>query len=154
VKYATWFAVALLTAGGYSQHTTTTMLVQVTPEAYLVPKRIPLHFQVLADGSSVTAQTESITAWVRTLPGKAVRITARPITGLALSWSGTVMRATQGAKAASCTSGMFEAATPGELVSGWSQSGVLTCAVTFTLAEAKTLPVGIYTTTVDLSISP
>jgi len=155
MKRAIGLIVALCTVCGYGQRTaTTTLMVQVRPEAYVVPSQIPLHFRVSADGASdVTVQTATITAWVRALPGQAIRIVARPSAGFPFSWSGSATRATQGAQSASCTSGTSDGMAPAELVSGWSRSGILTCAVTFFLTDARALDPGLYTANVDLAIA-
>jgi len=155
MKRAIGLIIAFCTVCGYGQRTaTTTLLLQVRPEAYLLPSQIPLRFRVSADGASdVTAQTANITAWVRSLPGQPIRIVARPAAAFPFSWNGSATRSTQGAQSASCTSGTSDGTAPVELVSGWSRSGILTCAVTFTLTDARALAPGLYAANVDFAFA-
>jgi len=73
---------ALLLAGaavpGVPSTLKTSLILRVDPEARLDPARIALNFQVSADGSSdVISQTTEVGAWVRALPGRRIRVTAR-----------------------------------------------------------------------------
>jgi hypothetical protein len=54
-----------------------------------------------------------------------------------------------GAEAARCAGGSFASGDTQDLVAGWQHSGVLTCAVTFSLADPRSLPPGAYTGMVD-----
>ena len=147
----------------YAQKTaTTTLQVQVQPEAHLAPQQITLRFQVSPDGTSdVSSQTESIAAWVRALPGQRIRLQASvlsltgptgPISASALGWSGSLLRASSGAQGAACTAATFDAAQPLDLISNWTRSASLTCAVTFSLISPRTLAPGSYTGTIDLTL--
>jgi len=155
---------ALCLAGGAlaQQRSTTALVVQVTPEARLNLAQIALNFRVSADGmSDVTSQTQMVAAWVRALPGQAIRVTASagalggpsgsvPLS--ALSWSGSVAGATAGGQQAACTSGSFGTGASQDLVAAWARSGTLACAVTFSLADPRSLPPGLYTGLVSLAI--
>lgn len=155
----------LLLAGiaiGSPQRTGTSSLVlQVGPEARIDPQTIPLNFRVSADGASdVTSQTANVTAMVRAMAGQQIRITAQlagwngpggaaPVT--AVSWSGAVTRATGGGQAASCGSGVFQAGAAQDLVLGWQRSGMVACAVKFELAKQNLTP-GLYAGSVTLAV--
>jgi hypothetical protein len=144
------------------QRATTTLRVQIQPEAHLAPQQISLQFRVSPDGSNdITSQTESIAAWVRALPGQRIRLQARvlslngptgPIAPATLRWSGALLRASSGGQQASCTAGIYDAAQPGDLISNWTRSASLACAVTFSLISPSTLPPGTYTGTIDLTL--
>jgi len=155
---------ALCLAGGVpaQQRSTTALVVQVVPEARLNLSRIALSFRVSADGmSDVTSTTQTVAAWVRALPGQPIRVTASagalggqsgslPLS--ALRWSGSVAGATGGGQQAACTDGSFETGATQDLVAAWARSGTLTCTVTFSLADPRTLPPGLYTGWVSLAI--
>ena len=151
----------ILTA--HAQRTgTTTLVLQVGPEARLVPNQVALNFRVSADGSSdVTSQTANIEAWVRALPGQAIRVTARvsslngpagPLPATALRWSGSIERAAAGGQAASCSAGSFADGAAQDLVLGWRQSGIVGCTFTFELAAPRKLAPGSYSAVVDLAV--
>lgn len=141
---------------------TTTLAVQVNPEARLDPQQVALNFRVSADGASdVTNQTAMVAAWVRALPGQQIRVTARlnafhgpdgPVPPTQLIWVGSTTRATAGAQAATCSSGTFQTGAAQDLVLGWQRSGVLTCALDFALAAPRTLSPGLYSGTVNLAL--
>jgi hypothetical protein len=147
----------------YAQRTAiTTLQVRIQPESHLNPPQISLQFRVSPDGSSdVISQTESIAAWVRALPGQRIRLQASvlsltgpagPISATALRWSGTLLRASSGAQEAACTAGTFDPTQPPDLISNWTRSASLTCAVTFSLISNGALPPGSYTGTIALSL--
>lgn len=141
---------------------TTTLQVRVAPESHLVPTRLTLSFRVSPDGiGDLTTRTALIAAWVRALPGQHIRLTALPgaltgpagpVSAAAIRWTGVSTRATAGGQEATCTAGSFDTPTPQDLVAGWTRSGTLTCAVTFSLADPRSVPVGGYTSIVDLSL--
>ncbi len=153
---------ACVATGGAQRSGTTTLVLQVNPEALLDPQQLTLNFRVSADGASdVTSQTTSVAAWVRALPGQRIRVTARlaslngpegPVPVEAVRWSGSATRATSGARAAACSSGTFQAGATHDLVLGWQRSGILTCAVRFELAAPRTLPPGLYSGAVALAL--
>jgi hypothetical protein len=133
----------------------TTLAVQVNEEARLTPDRVTLRFTVAANGrSGYTAQTVPVSAWVRALPGRRIRLTAALAGGSlpagALRWNGAATRATGGAQAATCTSGVFTAGEPAALADNWNRSGILTCAVTFSVDAA--LAPGEYTADLSLTL--
>jgi len=154
---------AYLAGPSGAQHNgSTTLAVHVNPEARLDPRQLALNFRVSADGASdVTSQTASVAATVRALPGQTIRVTAQlvgfngpdgptPVTQIV--WAGSMARATAGAQAAACSSGTFQTGTTQDLVLGWQRSGILTCAVTFALAEPRSLSPGLYSGTVNLAL--
>src|ERR1035441_6427307 len=135
-----------------------TLVVRVMPEARIDPTQIALQFRV-ADG---VVQTVNVAAWVRSLPNRQIRILARtdklqgpngPVPVTAVSWTGAVARSTAGGNQARCTSGAFATGQAQDLVLGWRQSGTLTCAFAFKLAESGNLTPGLYSGTVDLSVA-
>ena len=138
----------------------TSLVVQVEPEARIDPQQVALHVRVSAEGAvEVLTHPAAITAWVRTLPGQQIRVTARlsnfrgpsgPLAGNIVRWSGAVSNATAGAQQALCSSGIFVPGASGDLVHGWQQSGKLTCRVSFDLAAP--LPPGEYTGLVDFAL--
>ena len=161
-KYAAALVVLLMLAlspGAPGQRSASTALVvRVMPEARIEPGQIALKFRV-ADSM---VQTVNVAAWVRSLPNQQIRVSARldklqgpngPVPVTALSWTGAVARATAGGNQARCTSGAFAPGPPQDLVLGWRQSGTLTCAFTFKLAEPGDLATGLYSGTVDLSVT-
>lgn len=139
---------------GSAQHTATGQLVvQVWPEAYLRAEQIKLRFRVSADGASdVTTQTETISAQVRAWPEERIRVLARVSAAFPVSWAGQVKAVTRGAEKASCTSGNVDGAAVTDLVSNWINSGLLTCSVSFSMSNARSLAPGFYEGTVDLLI--
>jgi hypothetical protein len=140
----------------------TTLALHVSPEAHLGPSQVALRFVVTADGiGDISSQTEAIAAWVRALPGQRIRLIAR-IASLAgpsgtvpieaVQWSGASQRATGGGRAAACSSGSFAGGTTQDLVAAWQSSGTLICSVTFSLGDPHSLPPGVYTGAVDLTL--
>jgi hypothetical protein len=162
VVRAIWFS-AVATVCMYAQQTTTTTLqVRIEPEAHVAPQQIALRLRVSADGTSdVTTQTETIAAWVRALPGQRIRLQTRilsltgpsgPISPTSLGWSGGFLRTSSGAQGAACTAGTFDATQAADLISNWTRSASLACAVTFSLIAPATLPPGTYTGTIELTV--
>src|SRR5208283_2524346 len=141
---------------------TTSLVMQVNPEARLDPQQIAVNFRVSADGASgVTSQTTGVTAWVRALPGQQIRVTANlsslsgpnglvPVTQV--TWAGSTAGATGGGQAATCSSGTFATGATEDLVLGWQRPGTLTCAVSFALAAPGNLAPGVYSGTVNLAL--
>lgn len=152
----------VVSPGGAQRSATTTLAVQVNPEARLDPQQVALNFRVSADGASnVTTQTTIVAAWVRALPGQQIRVTASlnafsgpagPVPAALLTWVGSTARATAGAQAGTCSSGTFQTGPTQDLVLGWQRSGILTCAVTFALVEPRSLPPGLYSGTMNLAL--
>jgi hypothetical protein len=135
----------------------TSLLVNVVPESQLTPPRLSMRFTVSADGSGDDLrQTSIVTARVRALPNHPIHVTAR-LTGAPpdaiFEWSGSVLTAAGGAQGATCSSGSFAAGASQELVADWATSGTISCRVTFRLANARALPPGVYSASVDLSAS-
>jgi hypothetical protein len=134
---------------------TTNLSVRVEPEQHLMPGRVDLSFRVSGDGrSDVLTQSQPVAAWVRALPGQHIRVIAAA-SGVPdqaeLRWTASATRAASGAESARCTNGVFQGST-NDLVSNWSRSGILTCAVTFELANARALAPGIYPISVSLTL--
>jgi len=136
--------------------------VQVNPEAHLDTPVVPLSFQLDNPGDTVSNQPVTITAWVRSLPGQQIQLAAQvaALTGhsgavpaSAIRWSGSMASATGGAVPAVCTAGDFSAGGLQQLISGWTQSGIAKCTVTFALATGVQWPAGSYTGEVNLSLS-
>jgi len=140
----------------------TSLLLQINPEARIDPQQVALNFRVSADGASdVTTQAANVTAWVRALRGQQIRVTAQlaspngpngPVSA-AVRWSGSTTRATAGARAATCSSGTLQSSAAGDLVLGWQESGILTCAINFDLVSPRSLPPGLYSGTVQLTVT-
>ena len=129
---------------------TTTLVVQVRPEAYVSPSHVSLAFPVAADGTTRSI-TIPVAAWVRALPGQRIRVLGRAsgdVPDGSLTWSGVRTAATGGGGEAACTGGTLAASQ--DLVSGWGRSGTLTCSVTFALRPG--LPPGNYSASVELSV--
>jgi hypothetical protein len=147
---------------GAQRIASTSLVVRVSPEARLTPEQVALRFVVTADGlGEVTSQTQAIAARVRALPGQRIRLTARmaslegpsgavPIG--AVRWEGASQRATGGGQSAACSAGSFEAGATQDLVDAWGSSGALTCAVTFSLVDPRSLAPGTYAGAVDLTL--
>jgi hypothetical protein len=152
---------------GAQRVASTGLTVNVVPESHLSPRQIPLKFVVTPDGAGgITSQNQIVSMWVRALPGQSIHLKATlgafsvPVRGLspAVQWSGSPAAATSGGQRATCNSGSFEGGPPedlvsGELVSGWTQSGTLTCNIVWSLASPESLMPGIYTGTVDLNLT-
>lgn len=158
-----WVLVLAFVVTCGAQRSSTSMLVlEIPPEAVLDPQQMNLNFVVSPDGSSdVTVHSATVAAKVRTLPGRQIHVMGRlvgfqgpegPVASNALRWSGLASRATGGGVAASCSSGTFQADAQHDLVLGWQRSGILTCAVTFELAEPRNLSPGSYSGRVELAL--
>jgi hypothetical protein len=154
-------AIATLTAQNAS------LVIQVKPEAHLNPTAIPLTFTVANPGEVVVSQPVAVTAWVRALPGQQILLTAQlgtlagpngaaPASSLAwvgaLAWVGSMGRATGGGTTAACTSGDFSGGSVQSLISGWNQSGIATCNVSFSLSTDSTWTPGTYTSQANLTL--
>ena len=152
----------LVSRSGAQRSGTTTLVVQVNQEARLDPQQVALNFRVSADGASdVTTQTASVAASVRAVPGQRIRVTASlaslngpdgPVPVTQVGWAGSTIHATAGGQAAACSSGTFQPGAAQDLVTGWQQSGILTCAVSFELAAPRSLAPGLYSGTVNLAV--
>ncbi len=136
----------------------TTLVVRVAPEARIEPSQIALEFRV----ADKVVRRANVAVWVRSLPNQQTRVSARldrlqgpngsvPVT--VVSWTGSVAHSSGGGSQASCTSGSFVTGQAQDLVLGWHQSGTLTCAFVFTLAESSNLASGLYSATVALSVA-
>lgn len=144
---------------GAQRSGSTILALHVAPEAHLNPSQVALRLVVSADGSGdIASQTAVIATWVRALPNQRIRLIghlanlsgpagAVPIS--AIRWSGSSLGAASGAQAATCADGSFAGGGTQDLVAGWQRSGTLTCAVTFSLADPRSLPPGAYTGVVD-----
>jgi hypothetical protein len=139
-----------------------TLVIQVNPEAHLSPSMAVLSFQVTTPGETIASTPVTLTAWVRSLPGQEIRLSARAVslagpTGTvaadAIQWIGTMESATAGATAATCTTGGFDQAPLQQLISGWSQSGIARCRVIFSLATQADWPAGAYTAEINFDLS-
>jgi len=117
--------------------------VQVNPEAHLDTPVVPLSFQLDNPGDTVSNQPVTITAWVRSLPGQQIQLAAQV----------AALTGPSGAVPAVCTAGDFSAGGLQQLISGWTQSGIAKCTVTFALATGVQWPAGSYTGEVNLSLS-
>ena len=146
-----------------AQHTASTNLtVVVSPEARLNPGQVALRFVVTADGlGEVTSQTQAIAARVRALPGQRIRLIARmanlagpagAVPAGAVQWNGASRQATAGGQSATCSAGSFAAGATEDLVDAWKLSGTLTCAVTFSLVDPRSLSPGAYSGAVELTL--
>ena len=141
----------------------TNLTVRVTPEARLEPQQVALRFLVSADGKTdAVAQSGTVKAWVRALPGQRIGVTAHltglegpngPISETAVAWTSSVANATPGAQQAVGSKGSFGRGAFQELVEGWERSGILTCSVNFELLGARSLPPGVYSGVVDFAVS-
>jgi hypothetical protein len=137
----------------------TILTVNVAPEAHLNLSHVALRLVVSADGSGdIASQTAVIATWVRALPNQRIRLIghlanlsgpAGAVPVSAIRWSGSSLGAAAGALAASCAGGSFASGDTQDLVAGWQRSGTLACAVTFSLADPRSLPPGAYTGVVD-----
>ena len=124
------FCAFALGAGGSA------LVIQINPEARLTPSSIPLSFAVTNPGQLTLSQSVNITAWVRSLPGQQILVTAQPISvsgpsgplpPSSISWNGLMSTATGGATTALCTSGAFSGGPAQPLIANWNQSGIATC---------------------------
>jgi hypothetical protein len=137
------------------------LVVQVNPETHLNPSTTQLSFLVTNPGETVVSAPVTISAWVRALPNRQIRLTAQPVNLIgpagavpagAITWNGAMASATEGATAAVCTSGSFGAGGPQQMISGWTQSGIAQCQVTFTLTTDAAWPQGTYSGQIDFSL--
>ena len=131
------------------------LVIQINPEAHLDPSTIQLTFPVTNPGEVVTSQPVTVTAWVRALPGQQIHLTAQMsgLTGPSLQWQSASGRATGGGTTAVCASGDFSSGQTQQLIQGWTQSGIATCTLTFSLATQSTWQPGTYTGSVALNLS-
>jgi hypothetical protein len=142
---------------------TAQLMLRVGPEARLDPQEVALRFRVSQDGASdVTTASSVISAWVRNLPGQAIRVTAElasfhgpagPVAGTTVRWTGSIASATGGGRQATCSSGTFAAGTVQDLVTNWQRPGIVNCSVNFELAEPGTLSPGLYAGVVKLAVA-
>jgi hypothetical protein len=140
----------------------TALAVSVGPEARLSQPQVVIRFVVSADGAGeVVTQSAVVGAWVRSLPGQQIRLTSRsgevqgprgPVRDAAIRWSGALAQATGGGQSAACASGSLVSEAQQDMVSGWSSSGTLSCAVNFELLNPRDLPPGVYTAVIDLDL--
>jgi hypothetical protein len=148
---------------GLAQHSASTSLtVQVRPEARIEPSQMRLSFRISPDGTSdILVSAASLSAVVRALPGQQIRVTARltsldgpdgPVAASGVRWRGAIAQAAGGGQQATCASGSFAPGAAGDLVSGWQTSGSIACAVSFELADPRTLSPGVYSGNVSLSV--
>jgi hypothetical protein len=138
------------------------LVIRINPEAHLSPASTRLSFLVPNPAEIAISTPVTITAWVRALPNRQIRLTAQavnltgPVGAIPLgtiAWNGTMTSTpTGGAAAAACTSGSFGAGGPKKLISGWTRSGIAVCTVTFTLATDAAWPQGAYSGQVDFSL--
>jgi hypothetical protein len=139
----------------------TALAVSVGPEARLSQPQVVVRF-VVSDGGTgdVVTQSAVVGAWVRSLPGQQIRLTARtgevqgpggPVRA-AIRWNGALARATGGGESAACASGSFASEARQDLVNGWSRSGTLSCVVDFELVNPRELQPGVYTAVIDLDL--
>jgi len=162
--FAVVLALLLWPAGQDAAQSTgsTGLMLEVKPESRLDPQQVALQFNVPADGTSgITAQSATVVAQARALPGAAIRVTARvsslqgpsgPVDASVLNWTGRNVGGTGGGQQAACSSGVFSSATPQDLVQGWQRSGTVTCLVNFALTVNAGLAPGVYTGALDLAI--
>jgi hypothetical protein len=153
---------ALLMATGaecvYGQQQGSTQLaVRVAPEAYLNPRKLVLRFTIRPDGSPTGDEMVDVRAMVRALAGQTIEIATAAtdlqsdssmIPASNLYFRGVRTVAKSGAESATCGSGALQET---KLVTNWVRSGVLNCAVAFSLKPGQYTP-GTYTTTVTLDL--
>jgi hypothetical protein len=141
-------AIAFFVVAGAVQNPTTTLVVQVAPEAHVNPPQTTLSFVVSPDGAGdITTKTVALSAWVRALRGQPIRLTATQIGSIPVTWKGTAIQSTAGGRQAACTSGSFAGSSTQDLSSNWQTSGTLQCQVSFSLSDPRRLLPGTYTTT-------
>ena len=153
--------VALCVAAGLSSGGSSTLTIQVQPEAYVNPASIDLTFNVIHPGEMIDNTSLQVYGWVRALPGQSIRLTASaalldpsgaPVDPRWLHWAGALTRATGGAATSSCTNGSFSFSGPQDLVAGWKESGIAMCAITFSLATGSDWRDGSYHARVALAV--
>jgi hypothetical protein len=140
----------------------TTLSVRVAPESQVEPSQVPVRFVVSADGrDDVAGEPTLVTARVRSVPGRQIHLMAAVggVTGPSdgapsarFEWSGSAVQASAGARTASCANGAFADGASQDLVTGWYQSGSLTCSFSFRLANARELLPGTYTAIFALTL--
>ncbi len=137
----------------------TALVVRILPEARLNPQSITVSIRVDESGA-VVAQSATLHAWIRAVPGHPIQFVARTsqVSGpsgflppASLRWEGVAQAASGGGEAAQCTSGAFSG-TSDLLASGWGRSGTLTCQVRFSLNGSTRPAPGVYTAQVDLAL--
>ena len=130
----------------------TSLVIRIQPESHLSPSSIPLSFTVVRPGETIVSEPVEVTGWVRSLPGQSIQLTvqtaltgpAGTVSGSRLSWTATQGRATGGGLTSTCTRGSFTGGAIQSLISGWSESGIATCNVSFALTTASDWPTGTY----------
>jgi len=147
--------------GGAQRNATATVIVHVSPEAYVSARQVLLRFHVTGDGSSESsADPIKIIAIARAFTGQHIRLVAS-LVGLngpagsvaaAIRWSGVKSSASAGGQRATCSSGVLTVGDPKGIIASWQTSGSLTCTVTFKLANTQELAPGVYSGVVDLGI--
>jgi hypothetical protein len=155
-------AMLVLAIGGLAQHSATTTLALVVPEAWVQPQQVPLTFQVSADGAAdIVSQGASVAAGVRALPGEAIRVTMQLANLQGPGKSGlrrqSAMERHRGPRHRRRAGGSVHFRRsdrrgsrpgPGE---GWQKSGTVECAVTRQLADPRSLPPGRYSDLVQIT---
>jgi len=138
---------------------TTGLLLFVPAESRLNQQSVSVTITVDNSGA-ISTQSETLEAWIRAASGQSIQFTAQsgPLTGPSgtlpaglLLWQGSALTATGGGKTAQCTSGAFTGGSD-LLASSWTQSGILSCQVQFTLDAAQNPAPGVYTAQVTLSL--
>jgi len=124
------------------------LVIQVKPEAWVDPPDIHLTFQVNQPGEVVDSAPLTVTGWVRALPGQPIRILAS--SDRSVDWSSFRLSATGGAAAASCLSGGLDTGLTQDLVSNWTQSGIIRCSITFHLHSQNDWLPGTYNVRIAL----
>ena len=123
----------------------TSLTLEVGPEARLDPSELTFRvWDPVGSMGVVTAQSATVTAWIRTNPGRHIRLTAAlknlrgpagPVPATSVRWTASRVTATGGGKQAICSSGAFTAGgAEHDLVQNLGSSGMLTCTLTFLLA--------------------
>ena len=144
------------------QNSGTSLTIVVKPEAHVSPTAAQLVFHVASPGVAATSEPVAFTAWVRSLPGQEIHLTARALrlTGpqgdapvSALRWSGALAAAKGGAQGATCLSGTFANGADQPLIGGWRESGIATCSTTFALTTDSSWPEGDYFGQIQLDLS-
>jgi hypothetical protein len=139
----------------------TGLMIQVNPEAHLDVTSVPFTFTVTNPGEVAVSQPVTVTAWVRNLPGQQIQLIAEAVTLAgangnqavsAIGWTGSMARATGGAAVAHCAGGDFANGSSQSLISGWNQSGIAACTLTFTLKTDASWAPGTYTGQVSLKL--
>ena len=144
---------ALCITAGMSSGGSSTLVIDVRPEAYVNPASLDLTFNVNNPGQIIDSTPLQATGWVRALPAQRIRVTASAalfdpagvsFAPQSLQWAGVLTRATGGAATGVCTSGSFLSGGPQDLITGWQESGIASCTLTFSLATASAWVKGSY----------